>query len=161
MQIIIRINQILLHFFYYTANLLCSTNKHHILLQNIFPLLEILGSRFNRADLSRTMCPFFPDVDYSIELFVNEGCPNLALMIDHLFAFEIACIYIFISSSLCICISPPLFGTEGFSCWETAHRDNLLTKVLLLSLISASLLCNNYYHYHSLSYHFRFTLLPR
>ena len=63
------------------------------------------------------------------------------------------CLYLYFHlCSLCICTSPPLFGTEGFSCWETAHRDNLLTKVLLLSLISASLLCNNYYHYHSLSF---------
>ena len=137
-------------FFLFFSKLLSSSNKHHILLQSILSSSSNLGIKVqSRRHFQNNVFLFF-------QLLIIK---LLACFYDRSFVFEIACIYISISSSLCICISPPLFGTQGFSCWETAHRDNLLTKVLLLSLISASLLCNNYYHYHSLSYYFRFTLL--
>ena len=79
---IIRINQILLHFsFNSSANSYYSSNKFHLLLQNIFLLLQILGSRLNLADLSRTTYSCFTFIvgTYNQITFVHVSgspCPS-------------------------------------------------------------------------------------
>ena len=62
-------------FFLFSANFLFSSKKHHL------PrLLQILGSRFNLADLSRIRCSCFMG---------SNGLMNMLYIIDHKFASSI------------------------------------------------------------------------
>ena len=105
--------------------------------------------------------PFFTDVDYSIELFVNEGCPKLSLMIDHLylklpvFIFPSLVLCVFVFHLLCLARRVSRAGKPHTAiiyspryCCYPSYQHHYFVIIIIIII-----------HYHSLSYYFRFTLL--